>query len=170
MYYYRISKYNPKFRDNHGNYILNDWTSFSDIGKEYLGKTLTLEEYKRVEDLYIDFVLLSMQKTDTDYLVIQELEKNGSKKDILELSSKSKCLYQKLDNNLLIGVDNISMLLQLQLRDLIWAKLISESLTVHFGYDYYMYVISTKKLVFFDDLNLKNDIYVEEGIKSPYEQ
>jgi len=38
---YRITKYNPMNRDANGAYLLNEWTSFSDIGKTFDGKTLT---------------------------------------------------------------------------------------------------------------------------------
>ena len=34
---YRISKYDPWLRDERGYFTGEDWTSFSDIGKEYLG-------------------------------------------------------------------------------------------------------------------------------------
>ena len=33
--YYRITKYNPEFRDEEGRYILDEWTSVTDIGKEF---------------------------------------------------------------------------------------------------------------------------------------
>ena len=68
MYYYRVSKYNPKLRDSFGNYLADDWTSYSDIGKMYLGKKLTFEEYKKVELSYIKFVLFSMKKTNIKHL------------------------------------------------------------------------------------------------------
>ena len=169
MHFYRISKYNPKNRNINGNYKPVDWTSFSDIGKIFLEKKLTFQEYKRVEDLYIEFILLAMMETNTVYLEVNDLEKYGSKSDILNLSSKSRILYEKFDNNLLVDVDSIPILLQLQLRDLIWIKLSSENLKIHFGYDYYMYIISKEKISFASEIAFKNTFYIEEGVKSPYE-
>ncbi len=31
---WRVTKYNPTFRDENGTYIKDEWTSFSDIGKK----------------------------------------------------------------------------------------------------------------------------------------
>lgn len=42
MHKYRITKYDPQYRDEQGIYIREDWTSYSDIGKTYNGKLLTL--------------------------------------------------------------------------------------------------------------------------------
>lgn len=51
---YRISKYDPQFRVN-GSYQKNEWTSISDIGKVFDDGVLTLAEYLRVENEYIQF-------------------------------------------------------------------------------------------------------------------
>ena len=89
MYYYRVSKYNPKLRDSFGNYLADDWTSYSDIGKMYLGKKLTFEEYKKVELSYIKFVLFSMKKTNIKHLKIEKLEKYADREGISTLSLES---------------------------------------------------------------------------------
>ena len=167
MYYYRISKYNPKLRNNSGQYMLEDWTSYSDIGKVFLGIELKFDTYEQVENSYIDFILSVMKETNTKFLEIEELEKYDDTADIFKLNPKYDQLFQELDNNRLIGVNEVLTLLRLQLRDYIWTKLISEALTIHFGYDYYMYIISKKKLNEFCNESLKKTIYVEENYKSP---
>jgi hypothetical protein len=35
MYKYRITKYNPIYRDPEGKYTIEDWTAISDIGKVF---------------------------------------------------------------------------------------------------------------------------------------
>ena len=50
MIHYCISKYKDLFNLTSFN---NKWTAMSDIGKTFENGVLTLEEYKRTEDLYI---------------------------------------------------------------------------------------------------------------------
>ena len=57
---YRISKYDPQFRVN-GAYQKNEWTSISEIGKVFDDGVLTLAEYLRVENEYIQFCLNAMK-------------------------------------------------------------------------------------------------------------
>ena len=35
MYGWRITKYNPAFRDERGAYLKDEWTSVSDVGKSF---------------------------------------------------------------------------------------------------------------------------------------
>lgn len=53
---WRITKYNPKFRNELGHYQKKEWTSVSDIGKIFEGKQLTVEEYLNTENLYINSI------------------------------------------------------------------------------------------------------------------
>ena len=53
MFEYRITKYNPSNRID-GRYAVDEWTSFSDVGKSF-GKTeLTYAKYLDTENAYID--------------------------------------------------------------------------------------------------------------------
>ncbi len=52
-YQYRVTKYNPRFRDGRGAYTKDDWTAISDIGKSFSGVVLTEEEYHRVERAHL---------------------------------------------------------------------------------------------------------------------
>ena len=47
---YRVTKYNPAFRDQLGHYARPEWIRFKDIGKTYSGVLFTREEYERVEE------------------------------------------------------------------------------------------------------------------------
>jgi hypothetical protein len=51
---WRLSRYEPALRARDSRW--ESWTSYSDVGKEFNGITLTFEEYLRVENLYIDAV------------------------------------------------------------------------------------------------------------------
>lgn len=50
MMNYRISKYNPKYRDEHGIYTRDEWTSISDVGEYFNGYEVTMEEYLDTEN------------------------------------------------------------------------------------------------------------------------
>ena len=50
---YRITKYNPINRVDEV-YIADEWTSSSDIGKVFNGKTLSRDTYLKTEQAYID--------------------------------------------------------------------------------------------------------------------
>ena len=44
-YQWRVTKYNPKFRDEFGHYtLIEEWTCPSQIGKTINGKKFTLDE------------------------------------------------------------------------------------------------------------------------------
>lgn len=61
MFCWRITKYNPKYRDNNTGYYLKDeWTFYSQIGGEFEGKIFTRKEYLKIEDTYIQSVFLFM--------------------------------------------------------------------------------------------------------------
>ncbi len=56
MRWFRITRYNPAFRDERGAYTRVTWTSVSDVGRTYDDEVLTLGEYERVERSYLDAV------------------------------------------------------------------------------------------------------------------
>ena len=45
MYKYRITKYNPQYRDDKDIFMKNEWTSYTDIGKIYNEHIFLKEEY-----------------------------------------------------------------------------------------------------------------------------
>ena len=54
---YRVTKYNPAFRDERGAYTGDEWTMFAQIGQTFPGVQLTSAEYERVEDAYVEAAL-----------------------------------------------------------------------------------------------------------------
>jgi hypothetical protein len=50
---YRITKYNPDKRNEKGHYKVEEWTSISDIGKEFNETKFTYQDYISMEDKYI---------------------------------------------------------------------------------------------------------------------
>lgn len=66
----------------------------------------------------------------------------------------------------MVNVNVIDLIVRDCLRETIWCKLKSENLSIHFGYDYYMYVfVVDDKNIF--DIGSKYDLYCEV-YDSPY--
>jgi hypothetical protein len=49
MHCWRVTKYDPVYRDLEGNFKKEDWTSYYDIGKVYGGQEFTLSDYLSIE-------------------------------------------------------------------------------------------------------------------------
>lgn len=151
---FRITKYSN--RDHSGNVISepSDWTSFYDVGEK-----VTLDDYLKVEGWrlkvegeYLDFIYNLCIFLDVHELLVDNLEINSD-----------KCMFT--DNNLVSNGD-ILLVAKSVLREEVWCKLISEKVEVHFGYDFYMYLICDMTLREINE-KIKTSLIVEE-FKSPY--
>lgn len=130
----------------------------SEIGESFDDKVFTQEEYYRVEDAYVEAILLFMQEQQIEKLQLIEYE-NHQNYQTDKLLLENKTFYNK---------EQVSSLIRLILREEIWGKLVYEKeMFVHFGYDYYMYVglqeESKQALDFIPDLGLFVEKYT-----SPY--
>lgn len=169
MQFYRITKYNPAFRDKEGRYVNEEWTSVYDIGKKFNNKILTPDDYLFSENQYISILLKIIKDVKIPYLVIKELEQ-----DLLEVEIKKKKLseigingsiYDNLPfrNNKKIEIICFDEIFKLILREIIWCKLeFKKKFFIHFGYDFYVYVGCNSKIDF------NNNFLFLESIKSPY--
>ena len=124
--YYRISKYNPEFRKN-GAYSKSEWTSIADVGKIFDGVEFTMEDYCIVENNYLQAIEKILEITHTKSLKIRKLEDYRNRC----FYKNNSCLYQKAD---------IISVVRDCLQEKYWCELRSPSLTIQFGYEYYVYV------------------------------
>ena len=123
---YRITKYNPNFRDVNGFYQKNYWILFSDIGRKFEGKNLSLSQYTKVEDAYVNSILLIMDECEIDSLAIIKIESDNTH---CKIKIGDRLKGKRLDSTI-----------RNTLRDNIWVKLsCPRRAFVHFGWDYYMY-------------------------------
>lgn len=142
-YSYRITKYDP-LNDERSN---SEWTSFFDIGK-----SVSEEEYLLAEVDYIETVLKICRCLGVSRLIISNLEFNSEREPYAEGQS--------------IEVAQLAPVVKAILREQIWCKLKSASCEFHFGYDYYMYLVSDTDAGFCFS-NEKSKLYVE-AFRSPY--
>lgn len=170
MFSYRITKFDPKFRNELGHFLNNDWTSISEIGKKFDGKELTFEDYKQIEDAYVQAIILFMNFLHLNSLTVAYLEKYRKKPlpDIYRTKTMLE-LYKKIFVEQELDKIEVSDAARLMLHETLWCKLESkDTMFVHFGDDYYMYIGSSQEL----PDSVKNEIeksglFVEE-FESPY--
>jgi len=154
---YRISKYDPRYRDENGKYIVDDWTSFSDVNQEILGAILSIKEYETTEINYLTLL---------NKIFIQ----SGCKRlRIVEYENASNNSLPWYDGQMLNTNEEIALFAKDCLRELCWGKLVGKRLFIHFGYDYYMYVATQEHLEKIQSLTKENGLYCEK-IMSPYFQ
>ena len=148
---YRVSKYNPRLRvDN--KYLIDEWTSYTDIGKTFSKKTFTLAEYETVEQNYIDCIIEIVLTSLTKEFKICSLEKHA---------------HIKWKNNQILTLDLLQDFIRDCLREKCWAKLENQNLFVHFGYDYYVYIGTRLEYGLVKDIVQKHKLYAEQ-FSSPY--
>ncbi len=168
MYHWRITKYNPQLRTSQGNFLANEWTSYSDIGKFYNNKQFTQKDYLDTENAYVNAVINFMDCLKISSLKIVALEEFNE-----ELISENNHFQEtSLINNIHIGSclneQQVSDVYRLILREYIWAKLsYNTKMYVHFGYDYYMYIGSSLPCSEAIKDIIKEGLFVEK-FKSPY--
>lgn len=71
MIWHEIVKYSSENYGENGVYTKDEWTSRSDIGTVYEGKTFDYKKYLDVEQRYINVVLSIMDVTNCRYMIIQ---------------------------------------------------------------------------------------------------
>lgn len=188
MKHMRVTKYNPANRNDKGHYMADEWIAATDIYENISGHVLTLEEYVRVENAYIDAVLRFMRLNEIAYLNVQYIEKRAVywhlkiiNRILISRCKEYKCnphfikecralkrIIRKIKLDSKVYYDDVSDLIRLNLRSILWCKLVHEdTMYVHFGYDYYMYIGSQRCDHETTDAVTRSGLYVEDFV-SPY--
>ena len=149
MNYYRISKYDPQYRIE-GIYQKDEWTSKSDIEKVYDGKVFTEDEYYKVEQSYVDFVLGVCNLQGINCLTITDLEN-----------------HNKLHwtNGQQLNTQQSKEFIKLCLHEEIWGRLISKGFVFETGYEYYIHIGCVLGYDEIEQLARQNNLFVEEWEK-----
>jgi len=168
MYSWRITKYNPEIRDEHGYYGKDEWIMMRDIGKDINGEILSIDEYLRVEDLYIGAVLEFQKCNNIDKFTASDVGRFRFRNQKIKPSKNMKKLYKKVKENDIIGASDLLDIIRLNLRALLNCNLLYEDdMFVHFGWDYYMYIGSKQKCDNAIKQIEESGLFVEE-FESPY--
>jgi len=159
---YRVTKYNPAYRNEKGWYMRDDWTDYSEVVKT--GAKREYDEYKKIEDLYIHYLQIGLQSAADKTFVVSGLERYKAeiKKYVDRLQDCNKELLFKIKNNYKCSITEVLDIARLILRILVWCTFDSTSSYIDFSYEYYMFVGG----VYYDESTIKeaalNGIYIEE--------
>lgn len=147
---YRISKYDPQFRNDNGFYEKEEWTSYSDIGKIYEGRVMQTEDYLNIEKQYCNVIISILEQCHVDSLIICDLELYSAWNDIRKQFQKKGLRPENIQKEIVktirdgkrIAAKSLEEYFKLILRECFWCAFIDENKTVRveFGYDYYAYV------------------------------
>ncbi|WP_422660952.1 DUF7683 domain-containing protein [Paenibacillus sp. EC2-1] len=167
---WRITKYNPDFRNEHGHYLLDEWTCPSEIGKIINGDLFTFEKYLYVENAYVEAIIEFLKEIRQDTLRVIQVVSNSS----MSQEDEESELYEpefseiKIKEDMIINIDEIRTLCKMNLRNYIGFQLYSkDNFFVHFGWDYYMYIGSSHHSCKAIEFATKRGLFVEE-CTSPY--
>lgn len=138
----RATKYDPKNRDAQGRYLVNEFTSVSDIAKSFHGATLTTDDYMQIEDSYVDCVEQLLISCGCHSLRVSELEtSSGGGTADGGIQRLRPVTLGAIRDGLIVEGKEIGNIVRLVLREMIWCKLAGpKGLYVYFGYDMYLYI------------------------------
>lgn len=146
-YSWRITKYNPSFRDERGAYQREEWTSIYDVGREFMNKPFTIHQYIETEALYIKAIEIIRKCFKVDLLKVVSLEKNkyNEREEFKNVyTSDMYSLYHDVREGAFIDLEQLANLSKLILRENLWCKLEANSrMYIHFGFDYYIFIGSS---------------------------
>lgn len=129
---WRLTKYDPARRDARGAFLGDDWTSLSDVGRTFEGRVLTPETYARVEQAHVDTVLAFHAACGAPPLRVHDLERTGDIPTAPWLAEGA-----------LLDAAALPDAVRACLREEAWCRLAADdgACHVHFGYDYYVYLL-----------------------------
>lgn len=131
-YQWRVTKYNPQNRDEMGKYLVDEWSSISDIGTNYNGQVFSLLDYEKQEEAYIDSIFEFMKCAEVSSLTMVDIE---------DYNKQLNKVIDKKNIPELLSENQIRVVVKAILREKFWCKLeLKDSFFVHFGYDYIMYI------------------------------
>ena len=175
MVSYRITKYNPKNRNEDGSYKdQSEWTSICHIKNPEYGN-VSYEDYEKIENAYIEAIKLiliakgidtvkvdSIGKRDKEHLDVRKNEEPETFTNLdVNYSKDIECLKDGYE----IGFWEIDKPVRLILREIIWMNLVDTRIKIIFGYDYYMY-IECEELSFGTEIDIgRMGLYVERNVR-----
>jgi len=123
VFEFRVTKYDPAYRDPGGAFQRDEWASVSDLGRSFAGVLLGAAEYQRVEDAYIVVATALLRGAGVISLMASGLEVRTDR-------------LPPLANGVILDLAAAGAVVRRMLPEKIWCCLESENGFVHVGYDY----------------------------------
>jgi hypothetical protein len=127
MDWWRISKYDPTFRDQNGVYQQDEWTDVTDIGRAFDGMTLDLQTYLATEAAYVASVREFMVDANVTTLRVAGLEPPSFMEVLRDHAFPDAADLERLAGDLESGRQvsgaEIDRVCRLNLRNVLWCRL-----------------------------------------------
>lgn len=149
MHEWRVTKYDPRHRDASGAYRAEDWTSWSDIGRQFGGAELTLADYLATEDRYVAAALAFFRAAGVPTVTVEDCETVADPPPREVALGLADLLREgpPLADGMRLREPDLARACRLVLRELAWCRFEAPGrFFLHVGYDYYMYVGSRADL------------------------
>ena len=125
-----------------------------DIGRAFAGVVLTDEEYRLVEQAYIDSAVAFLREGGLTSLRVEGLENQNG-------------FALGFGEGAVFSVEQVGDLVRMILREEFWRRLEGRSGFLHFGWDYYMYIGVPYRCMASEQFAETLGLYPEE-FESPY--
>ena len=132
MDWWRISKYDPAFRDENYVYQRDEWTSAADIGRTFDSETLDAEKYLATETAHVEAVRAFMVAASANALTVTSLQ-SPSEQDYEYLEKLSVPDSQELARQMRqvhegdeLSGHELDGILRLLLRKVFWCRLVHQ--------------------------------------------
>jgi hypothetical protein len=165
MHRWRITKYDPRLRNDAGHYLGDDWIGAAQIGGVFSGTLLTEQEYLRVEHLYVTAALRLWAASGEPALQIKKLETSSP----FGLPAQGEALsdvgfdgWFPVDDAFITTPQLVAAMVRWCLRDFGWCELVAGTFDITFGYDFYMFVGSNDALDAAREIVATSGLFVED--------
>lgn len=174
IYWCRVTKYKPwLYMPNLGPYQGDEYTSVSDIGHEFEGKILTVEDYLHDENRCIAFIIDLLDLLNISWLEIilnDNLYNPSNYSWMLECEQKlpsrlqNSCFHKfmrRLTKKELIPYSDIPYILQMIFREIVWYRLGNKKKNFKIDIsEFYIHITSTLPDIEMMKLAAKYGLYV----------
>lgn len=151
--WWRVTRYDPALRDDRGVYRGRTWISIAQVGESFDGRRLTLDEYVKTEDAYVDAVVAFAESSGVEVL---EVRRPGSRSGLTEGEQ--------------LSIEAVRDLIRRLLREETWCQLesVAGDFAVHVGYDLYMFIGSDEPCESAVIATRDAGLFVDEDFISPF--
>lgn len=171
-YRFRVTKYDPRLRNESGAFIGDDWTCISEIGQVFNGQALTRERYEQVEAAYLKAAELFAQESGITELAVRTplFGRNFTPGPLLPGygPATSGLLSEEFYDGRQVSLPEGLELVRAMLRgDGVWCRLEAEGrFSAEVSWDYYLYVNSHQPCSQAVDQAHRMELFVEEDYTS----
>ncbi|GAA1283124.1 hypothetical protein [Saccharothrix xinjiangensis] len=158
MHCYHISKYDPARAEHGSDYLAEQWTSVSDVGKVFGGRVVSEEEYLRVEDAYLSCARHLAERAGVESLLVRSLE--------VRADEPAFDLHDGAELPLRTAIEVCREMLR---EGTVWCRLHRPGVFyLHVGYDYHLYVGTSVESLDAARRWAGDGVFVEAEWPSPY--